>query len=213
MMVRKSPRLSEVANVADQVEPARRADVLPLAVGTVGDHEVVQQRIAGDIVNVEVAEAAADGGLQLAAAVDESNAVSDGVVVHGAAQRRDQLVSKMFAQGVFRAAAKITGLLPHGGGGRVEWDEERPGRNPEAGANNLSFSADDVFYKATRNALPWTDPDSDGFGADPGRMLIPATWVESLFKKAPGRVHFLAHPAAGPGRPRHQGDDMRQAAR
>ena len=53
---------------------------------------------------------------------------------------------------------------------RVEWDEDRPGRNPDpqgAGANNLSFSTDDEYYKATREALPWTDPDSDGFGADP----------------------------------------------
>ena len=71
----------------------------------------------------------------------------------------------------------------------VDWDEDRPGRNPDqqAGAKHLSFSTDDVFYKATRDALPWTAPDSDGFGADPGRILIPATWVECLFKKAPCR--------------------------
>ena len=57
---------------------------------------------------------------------------------------------------------------------RVEWDEDRRQlTDKEAGKMNLSFSTDDEFYKATRDALPWTDPDSDGLGADPGRMLIP----------------------------------------
>ena len=63
---------------------------------------------------------------------------------------------------------------------------------------NLSFSTDDEFYKATRDALPWTDPDSDGLGADPGRMLIPATWVECLFRRSPCRSQSFKDPAQGP---------------
>jgi hypothetical protein len=42
---------------------------------------------------------------------------------------------------------------------RVEWDEDRRQlTDKEAGKMNLSFSTDDEFYKATRDALPWTDP-------------------------------------------------------
>ena len=47
----------------------------------------------------------------------ESTGAGGGDIVQGAAQRRDQLVSKMFSQGGFRPTAKITGLLPHGGSG------------------------------------------------------------------------------------------------
>ena len=82
---------------------------------------------------------------------------------------------------------------------RVEWDEDRRQiTDKQAGKMNLSFSTDDEFYKATRHALPWTDPDSDGFGADPGRMLIPAMWVECLFRKAPTRSTSFKDTAQGP---------------
>ena len=83
---------------------------------------------------------------------------------------------------------------------RVEWDEDRRQlTDKEAGKMNLSFSTDDEFYKATRDALPWTDPDSDGLGADPGRMLIPATWVECYFvQEITVPLSELQSPAQGP---------------
>ena len=76
----------------------------------------------------------------------------------------------------------------------VVWDEDcRKLTEKEAGANNLSFSTDDEFYKATREALPWADPDSDEAGGDLGRIqLLAATWVECLFRLA------VWHPAGPP---------------
>ena len=41
----------------------------------------------------------------------------DGVVVHGAVHRAEQLESKMFAHGGFRNSQKIIGLQPRGGAG------------------------------------------------------------------------------------------------
>ena len=50
------------------------------------------------------------------------------------------------------------------------------GRGQEtAAANNIYFTIDDEFYQATRGALQWVDPVSDGCGPDPGRMLLEST--------------------------------------
>ena len=81
----------------------------------------------------------------------------------------------------------------------VVWDESRRSvSDKQAGANNLSFSTDDEFYKATRGSLPWAGPDSDGCGADPGRILLAATWVESLFRFAPCRSEAFKDSAQDP---------------
>ena len=79
------------------------------------------------------------------------------------------------------------------------WDEDRrPHPERPAGANNLSFSTDDEFYKATREALPWADPDCDRLGGDPGRMLLAAAWVECLLKLAPTRSATVKDSEQGP---------------
>ena len=70
-----------------------------VAVG--GDHGVVGEQ---------------DDGGTLAVAAKDSSGLS-GVVVQGAAQRRDQLESKAFNKVGFRETAKISGLLPLGAEG------------------------------------------------------------------------------------------------
>ena len=75
---------------------------LPLA--AVAGHEVTEQAVANGTAEVEAAS-------NVEAAVEAAD------VVQGAAQRRDQLVSKMFVHGGCRPTEKMTGLLPHGGGG------------------------------------------------------------------------------------------------
>jgi len=64
----------------------------------------------------------------------------------------------------------------------AEWEEDRLGadRCSDRAANNLSFPEDGDFYVATKDALPWTPAGRD----DLGRVLVPATFVESLFEKA-----------------------------
>ena len=64
----------------------------------------------------------------------------------------------------------------------AEWEEDRrgPADCTNRAANNLSFPEDGEFYKSTKGALPWAPAGRD----DPGRVLVPATFVECLFEKA-----------------------------
>ena len=64
----------------------------------------------------------------------------------------------------------------------AEWEEDRrgPADCTNRAANNLSFPEDGDFYKSTKGALPWAPAGHD----DPGRVLVPATFVECLFEKA-----------------------------
>ena len=64
----------------------------------------------------------------------------------------------------------------------AEWEEDRLGadRCSDRAANNLSFPEDGDFYASTKDALPWAPAGHN----DPGRVLVPATFVECLFEKA-----------------------------
>ena len=65
------------------------------------------------------------------------------------------------------------------------WDEDRRSLTAETAASNMiSFNKDDELFEATREALPWQDPDEDGHGGDPGRMIIASVWIENLFREA-----------------------------
>ena len=59
---------------------------------------------AGSVERVEDSANGVDGQLH----------EQDGVVVHGAVHRAEQLQSKMFAHGGFRKSQKIIGLQPRG---------------------------------------------------------------------------------------------------
>ena len=69
--------------------------------------------VGGGEVNDNTVVMAASGTSLVASEMSSS---IGGVVVQGTVQRREQLSSKAFCNGGFRETAKITGLLPHGGG-------------------------------------------------------------------------------------------------
>ena len=97
-MVRTSPRLMQDVDMSEEVELRRLEDGMPIDGAAAGV-------VDGEVEAVGLVEN------------QESTGAGGGDIVQGAAQRRDQLVSKMFSQGGFRPTAKITGLLPHGGSG------------------------------------------------------------------------------------------------
>ena len=120
-MVRMSPRLAEDA-VKKMAEEKR------LAEATAAAQAALVERAAAPMDAVAAAAGEEAGATREAPhsnplagtgeGVGGGDVVaSDGTIVQGAAQRRGQLVSKMFAHGGFRGAAKISGLLPHGGSG------------------------------------------------------------------------------------------------
>ena len=116
-MVRKSPRLEQDVNMAEEMEQRRLEHLLPLASAEGSAKNLVGQAVGDGVISEEAAEAASHGGMLVAADKDERSGGAGGDVVQGAAQRRDQLASKMFSNGGFRETAQITGLMPQGSGG------------------------------------------------------------------------------------------------
>ena len=119
-MVRMSPRLQKDVNAVEENELRRMEGLPPVSVAVgVGDRAVVGAAGGGVAAAeaFEADEAASRGGVLMAAATRDDGTKSAGVIVQGAAQRRDELASKMFANGGFRETKKIEPLLPHGGGG------------------------------------------------------------------------------------------------
>ena len=113
MMVRRaSPRFQKDVNKDKEAELQRLED----RVLDVGAPVYAEAEVGGGTVDVEVEEAGGGrGGGGEALVVVESDAALEGVrgvVVQGAAQRREQLESKKFGKGCCRGSAEINKLLP-----------------------------------------------------------------------------------------------------
>ena len=73
------------------------------------------------------------------------------------------------------------------------WDEDRRADNLEltekaTAAYNISFSTLQTTSSGDAwSTTPWVGPDSDGYGPDPGRMILASTWAENIFRQAPTR--------------------------
>ena len=60
-----------------------------------------------------------------------------------------------------------------------EWDEDRGGpRHPN---NLVSFPSEGLVHSATKNIWPWQPCG----GHDQGRHVVPAAYVEAIFRRAP----------------------------
>ena len=60
-----------------------------------------------------------------------------------------------------------------------EWDENRGGpRHPN---NLVSFPSDGLVHSATKNVWPWQPCG----GHDQGRHVVPAAYLEAIFRRAP----------------------------
>ena len=104
VMVRMSPRLQKDVNAVEENELRRMEGLPPVSVAVgVGDRAVVGAAGGGVAAAeaFEADEAASRGGVLMAAATRDDGTKSAGVIVQGAAQRRDELASKMFANGGF----------------------------------------------------------------------------------------------------------------
>ena len=63
----------------------------------------------------------------------------------------------------------------------MAWDEDRGG--PRHADNLVSFPQDGQFYLSTKNVLDWRKCGTH----DTARMVVPAVFVEKLFKMAPDK--------------------------
>ena len=107
-----SPRLQKDVDASEEAELERLEHRL---VHGGADGEAGVEEVGVSPVDVQVDEAASLRGDALVAVTSDGD--SNGVVVQGAAQRREQLESKKFGNGGFRGSSKINGLLPRGGAG------------------------------------------------------------------------------------------------
>ena len=116
-MVRKSPRLEQNVDMAEEMEQRRLEGLLPLASAAETGNRIGGRAVGGGVISKEVEQAASHGGLLVVTENGERSGGAGGEVVQGAAQRRDQLAAKMFSNGGFRSSRKIVPLLPLGGAG------------------------------------------------------------------------------------------------
>ena len=142
-MVRASPRLQSDVNEEEEAEQRRlecgsSADPFPLALSHEGANVIsVDGETNGDVAALLLGTAGDTG----ASVVQNAGVPSHGTVVQGAAQRRDQLVAKMFSQGGFREAAKISDLLPHGSAGLKTKLPKRKDFGEEGGEGDAAHEA------------------------------------------------------------------------
>ena len=116
-MPRTSPRLQQDVDMAEEIELQRLESGAPIVGDASGGSGSPLQDGGAATSVADEDSVATSGGLLEAAESNEKSSGGGNAVVQGAAQRREQLESKMFLNGGCRSSGTVAGLLPYGGAG------------------------------------------------------------------------------------------------